>query len=470
MGRQIPLIHALKALDLLILLVWFGASVVLSSGEAVEPSLTSFLALRFSLANILLFGAFALLWHLTLAAARLYDSTRVPAPWAEALAIAKATAVGAGIWLVLGALFDVSFLSLEFLLVFWLGAAGLSIGGRLLIALARKGFGPLQLASRRILIVGVNPRSLRLARALESESSHGYELLGFADDASMASYPLVAETKELPEYLRSTPVDEVLICLPLKSRYEAISRAVAACEQQGIMARVLADLFDSQLANSEIEQLGSQSLITLYPHTIVGIQGALKRSLDFAISAVLMVFLLPVFFVVACLIKLSSRGPVFFRQERLGLNKKRFEMLKFRTMVDGAEHQQAELEHLNEADGPVFKINHDPRITPVGRFLRRTSFDELPQFINVIKGEMSLVGPRPLPVRDYEGFSEDWHRRRFSVRPGISGLWQINGRSSISFQKWMELDLQYINEWSLMLDLKVLLKTVPAVIRGTGAA
>jgi hypothetical protein len=143
---------------------------------------------------------------------------------------------------------------------------------------------------------------------------------------------------------------------------------------------------------------------------------------------------------------------------------------KFRTMVVGAEQKQAELEHLNEVAGPVFKIKCDPRVTLVGRFLRKTSIDELPQLFNVLKGEMSLVGPRPLPVRDYEGFDQDWHRRRFSVRPGLTCLWQISGRSSIAFDKWMELDMQYIDEWSLWLDLKILAGTIPAALKGAGAA
>jgi lipopolysaccharide/colanic/teichoic acid biosynthesis glycosyltransferase len=179
--------------------------------------------------------------------------------------------------------------------------------------------------------------------------------------------------------------------------------------------------------------------------------------------------LAPLFVVVAVIIKLTSEGPIFFTQERLGLNKRRFRICKFRTMVAGAEKKQAELEHLNEVAGPVFKIKRDPRVTLVGRFLRKTSIDELPQLFNVLKGEMSLVGPRPLPVRDYEGFDQDWHRRRFSVRPGLTCLWQISGRSSISFDKWMELDMQYIDEWSLWLDLKILVGTIPAVLRGAGA-
>jgi lipopolysaccharide/colanic/teichoic acid biosynthesis glycosyltransferase len=182
------------------------------------------------------------------------------------------------------------------------------------------------------------------------------------------------------------------------------------------------------------------------------------------------VMLLPLFGIIAALIKLSSEGPVFFIQERVGLNKRKFRIYKFRTMVPNAEQLMAQLEQENEISGPVFKIKKDPRITSIGRLLRSTSIDELPQLFNVLKGDMSLVGPRPLPLRDYEGFSDDWQRRRFSVRPGITCLWQVNGRSSIPFEQWMKLDLQYMDEWSLWLDLKILARTIPAVLKGSGAA
>jgi exopolysaccharide biosynthesis polyprenyl glycosylphosphotransferase len=195
-----------------------------------------------------------------------------------------------------------------------------------------------------------------------------------------------------------------------------------------------------------------------------------KRLIDILGAYVLLACLAPLFLVAAIAIKLTSPGPVFFIQERVGRGKRRFRLYKFRTMVADAEQKQADLEALNEAGGPVFKIKDDPRITPVGHILRKLSIDELPQLWNVLRGDMSLVGPRPLPVRAYNGFSEDWQRRRFSVRPGITCLWQINGRSSVPFEKWMELDMRYIDEWSLWLDLKILLKTVPAVLRGSGAA
>jgi lipopolysaccharide/colanic/teichoic acid biosynthesis glycosyltransferase len=167
---------------------------------------------------------------------------------------------------------------------------------------------------------------------------------------------------------------------------------------------------------------------------------------------------------------MTSPGSVFFRQTRVGLNKRQFTIYKFRTMVENAERLQEELLSMNEMTGPVFKITKDPRITPLGRILRKTSIDELPQLVNVLKGDMSLVGPRAMSLRDYQRFDQDWQRRRFSVKPGITCLWQIRGRNSVPFQKWMELDMQYIDEWSLWLDLTILVRTVPAVLRGTGAA
>jgi exopolysaccharide biosynthesis polyprenyl glycosylphosphotransferase len=285
----------------------------------------------------------------------------------------------------------------------------------------------------------------------------------------MEGFPLVSTLVELPDYLRKTAIDEVIVCLPIKSQFDRIVEIVNRCEEQGIMVRVVADILADSVSHSSIDQVGGNALVSLHPHAINGSGASVKRLIDLAGAGLLITFLIPVFAVAATVVTLSSSGPVFFRQDRLGLNKKIFKMIKFRTMVADASTRQSELEDLNEASGPVFKIGNDPRITRVGRFLRRTSIDELPQLINVLRGEMSLVGPRPLPVRDYEGFSEDWHRRRFSVRPGISGLWQVAGRSNLPFDQWMELDLKYINEWSLALDFKVLLRTLPAVVKGTGA-
>jgi exopolysaccharide biosynthesis polyprenyl glycosylphosphotransferase len=196
----------------------------------------------------------------------------------------------------------------------------------------------------------------------------------------------------------------------------------------------------------------------------------LKRALDIAGSLFGILLLSPLFLIVAILIKATSKGPVFFRQERYGLNKRTFFIYKFRSMVQDAEATQVKFEHLNQNSGPVFKIFADPRVTKVGAFLRKTSIDELPQLFNVLKGEMSLVGPRPLNLRDVGKFSEAWLMRRFSVKPGLTCIWQVSGRSNISFDRWIALDLHYIDHWSLLLDMKILAMTFPAVLKGRGAA
>jgi exopolysaccharide biosynthesis polyprenyl glycosylphosphotransferase len=329
---------------------------------------------------------------------------------------------------------------------------------------------------RKVLIVGANARSLDLAKVIRSRKSLGFEVLGFVDTTSehapgleAAGFTRVAALSEFRDYLAKTVVDEVLICLPTKSQFDEVARVLEACEEQGVMVGVLRDLFPGRLDYSRVLQFSDHTIISVYPHGIYGGRAAIKRSFDLFVSLLLLAALSPVFLAIALLIKLGDPGPIFFSQERVGLNKKRFRMLKFRTMVPNAEARQRELEAMNEAQGPAFKIKHDPRVTRLGRILRRLSLDELPQLINVVRGEMSLVGPRPLPVRDYEGFSEDWHRRRLSVRPGMTGLWQVYSRDHQAFDEWMKLDLEYIDRWSLLLDVKVMLFTLPAMLRGSGA-
>jgi exopolysaccharide biosynthesis polyprenyl glycosylphosphotransferase len=284
-------------------------------------------------------------------------------------------------------------------------------------------------------------------------------------------YRKVCDLDNLPAFLRQSVVDEVIMGLPLKSRYLQASQVAALCEEQGIVVRFPSSIFDLKLARMRAEEFDGDSLITLLTGGMSESgPTVIKRAMDIAVSTFLILLLSPVFLLVAALIKLTSPGPVFFVQKRMGVNKRIFAMCKFRTMVPDAERRMADIAHLNEVSGPVFKIKNDPRITKLGRLLRKTSIDELPQLFNVWKGDMSLVGPRPLPVRDYEGFDQDWQRRRFSVRPGITCLWQVAGRSSISFEKWMELDMEYIDQWSIWLDLQILARTIPAVLRGTGAA
>jgi len=283
-------------------------------------------------------------------------------------------------------------------------------------------------------------------------------------------FQLASSYAGLNDFLRSNVVDEVTIFLPLGSFYAHCLSVADLCRQHGIIMRFNSDVFGIKALQSRAEEFGGDQFIATFTPVGEGWPAIFKRAFDVTVSALLLILLSPILIAAAIAIKLTSPGPIFFLQERVGLNKRKFKIFKLRTMVHNAERLIAALEKYNEASGPVFKIKDDPRITPIGKFLRRSSIDELPQLLNVLKGDMSLVGPRPLPVRDYKGFNEDWQRRRFSVRPGITCLWQVNGRSAISFDQWMLLDLQYMDEWSLWLDFKILVKTVPAVFRGAGAA
>lgn len=289
------------------------------------------------------------------------------------------------------------------------------------------------------------------------------------DTAASISAPTPTIISELQSLLTTDPVDEVFISLPMDRYGYLIESIVQLCQEQGIVVRVQPDLSVRTLANSYVGEFNGIPLVTVRSVPRDGWPLLIKRLIDIVGSAVLLLALAPLLIVVALLIKADSPGPILFRQERVGLNKRRFELLKFRTMVVGANQQQQGLEELNEAKGPVFKIKDDPRITRLGRFLRRYSIDELPQLFNVLNGDMSLVGPRPLPVRDVERINVQWHKRRFSVKPGITCLWQVNGRSDVSFDRWVQMDLEYIDRWCLGLDVKILVKTVPVVLGGHGS-
>lgn len=328
---------------------------------------------------------------------------------------------------------------------------------------------------RNILIVGTNHRSDNFARDIASHPEWGYRVQGFIDEQwwqgrTSEFGPLLGGFDVIPAVLRTLSVDEVIVTLPLASFYQQIAEIVATCRHHGIAVHSIGTFFDQEGARRATLLTGPLGSITLHDESWDARASMIKRVADIVISAILLLMLAPVLLVVAVLIKLTSKGSVFFAQTRLGYGKRPFQILKFRTMVQNAEQLIKQVEHLNETQGPTFKLKNDPRITPLGKFLRKTSLDELPQLINVLVGDMSLVGPRPLPLRDYQGFSQDWHRRRFSVKPGITCLWQVMGRSSIGFDEWMALDMRYIDQWSVWLDIKILFQTIPAVFRGSGAA
>jgi len=469
------LARALKINDVVLMFFCFALTAVARTPDFNIATIREFLGFRISVGNFIILGAFGVIWHVLFSVFRMYEGSLLSNDYRKAIDILKATSIGTIAIATLAMPLKISFIDVRFLVIFWVSVVILTFCGRLIAKELLVRYNRKEENLRSILIVGANTRAVHLARRIETEQELGHRLIGFVDDTTIHApyfvvlgYHLVAKYKELADYLGKTSIDEVLVCLPVKSRFEDISDVVSICEEQGIAVGVLRDPFKLHEATSKIRRLDEHTIITVRPHAIDGGHAATRRVLDVLISAALIVLFLPVFIVTALLIKLASPGTVIFLQERVGLNKKNFRMLKFRTMVVEAEQQQAALEQFNEAAGPAFKITSDPRITRIGKFLRQYSIDEIPQLINVLKGDMSLVGPRPLPLRDYAGFSEDWHRRRLSVHPGITGLWQVNGRDHRSFDEWMELDLEYIDRWSLWLDLQIMLKTVPAVLRGSG--
>jgi exopolysaccharide biosynthesis polyprenyl glycosylphosphotransferase len=301
-------------------------------------------------------------------------------------------------------------------------------------------------------------------------------VLGYVDsDPAFANgefngAPWMGTVEELPRILANEVIDEVAIALPIKSQYMQIEAAVMLLEEQGITTHLLSDLFPQKLARSQPTDFDGVPIVSLHSAPLFSWRTEAKRIFDFVSAALLLLISAPVLILVAVAIKLESEGPVFFVQDRVGLNKRRFRMLKFRTMQRDAEARMKDIEHLNEKTGPIFKIRNDPRVTSIGRWLRRTSIDELPQLVNVLLGDMSIVGPRPLSVRDALRMEEAWQKRRFSVKPGLTCLWQVSGRSNLSFDQWMQLDLQYIDTWSLELDARILLRTIPAILLAKGAS
>jgi exopolysaccharide biosynthesis polyprenyl glycosylphosphotransferase len=360
------------------------------------------------------------------------------------------------------------------LLLLYTGIAAVGLWGvrTLLLAWLRRRRG--ERWSYVAIVVGTDERAERLIASLRQYPEAGWLVRGClsvnpADEIrSVGGVPVIGALQDLPDLLqKDVVVDEVFFAVSADC-LDRLTDALEACENLGVDARVLVDLYRPAHAHSFVEELFALPFYGVSPSLTR--QGALaaKRVIDILGASVLLILTLPVLLVVAVLIRVSSRGPVIFRQVRSGFHGRAFEMYKLRTMVADAEHRRDELLHLNEMDGPVFKIANDPRRTRLGRLIRRYSVDELPQLINVLKGEMSLVGPRPLPLYEASRI-KGVQRRRLAMRPGLSGLWQTRGRSMVDFDEWMRMDLEYVDRWSLALDLRILLATIPVVLSGSGA-
>lgn len=436
--------------------------------------LADFPLLQTSWSAIILTLLFMILWSNLLSFFGLYQYGALFAGEGRWKDILKAATAAVMVLLLTASVFHLGQLDATFLAVFWASAIAGSLACRRLV---RK-----QIAERsdirvkeRVLVVGTNTRAIDYARNILSKPE-SYTLLGFVDDKLHGTCELlpggcalVTDFASLPDFLRRNVVDEVAICLPMKSLYDMASQIVATCGEQGISVVIYTKLFEVENPGIARRRFNTDLIMRVFSSHVDENALLVKRAMDLVGASILLLLVSPILLAAAIAVKLDSPGPALFVQKRVGYNKRLFDCYKLRTMRQDAEAMQEQLEDQNISGGSTFKIPDDPRVTRLGRFLRKSSIDELPQLFNVVLGDMSLVGPRPLPVRDWERFQKDWPRRRFSVRPGITCLWQISGRNRIGFERWMELDMEYIDNWSLWLDITILLRTIPAVFNREGA-
>jgi exopolysaccharide biosynthesis polyprenyl glycosylphosphotransferase len=354
----------------------------------------------------------------------------------------------------------------------WISVIVVLCIGRMIVSgvagmLYRMGFG-----ETRVLVVGSGRLGKMIMQCLAASPNLGFSVVGFLHDLSEAPgdfgrFRMLGTIDDIGMVIRSMQVDEVIIALPSHMHKQAI-RSVKLCERLGASFKLIPDLYELNLSRIDMEAIEGIPLIGIKQKSLNRAQRIVTRMVDISVSLAALIIGSPIYLLIALAVKLSSSGPIIYKQERVGLNEKHFFMYKFRSMYKDADQRLAQLLQQNEAQGPIFKMRADPRVTAVGRFLRRTSLDEIPQFINVLKGEMSLVGPRPPLPREVAQY-EEWQKGRLSIKPGCTGLWQVRGRSNISFDEGVLMDLYYIDNWSLNLYFQILMRTLPAVLFSRGA-
>ncbi|MCL2178111.1 MAG: sugar transferase [Proteobacteria bacterium] len=446
-------------LNLVVDLLWLFGALALSLWGRMVPSLFTFVSVGFALVFVWLFGSIFL---------RYYDSAADRALLDDLALLSLLSLCCTVFLLVLDSLMrDESAFPhvLPFTFIYW----PVSL---VICALIRRVVAKREAPIDEVLIIGVGPMGRITSEDIQKRGRrHVVGFLYFRDESLLDNLKgaILGQASDLEAILQTVAVGEVYISGNTLRHGQEMQEAIRVCERFGLPFALPAYSFRLDRARPIAAKLLSDGYIHYISIVMKPVQMAFKRVYDIACSFLALVMLSPLLFTVALLVKLTSRGPIFFKQVRVGFQGKKFNMLKFRSMVIDAEALKASLAHMNEQTGPVFKMKNDPRVTAIGRFIRRYSIDELPQLINVLRGDMSIVGPRP-PVPPEVAEYESWQRRRLSVRPGLTCLWQVSGRNQISFEEWMYLDMQYIDHWSLKNDINLILKTIPVVLTGKGAS
>ncbi len=430
--------------------------------------------LYFTRKNVALVGFYLAGWITALTFVGAYKDLRTQT---LASSIVHIVSAGAFALLTVGTpifLFKMVLTSRLFIATLWIVTVSLLVvmrllANRMLDYLHTRGYNHVNL-----LIVGTGKRARDFIRTVRSHANWGLTIVGLIDDdhgmfgKEVEGYRVLGRLQDIPFIIHRKVIDRVIFVVP-RLWLNRIDEAILACEREGIPTSISMDLYNLRIATVRQTDFSGFPLLEFETFTARTWQLFAKRMIDLAFATFLLLVLAPVFLLIALAIKLSSPGPVFFKQPRCGLNGRTFTLYKFRSMVVNAEMKRRELEKMNEMEGPVFKIKRDPRITVCGRILRKTSLDELPQLFNVLMGDMSFVGPRPPLAVEVELYKH-WQRRRLSLKPGLTCIWQVSGRNKIGFEKWMEMDMEYIDNWSLWLDFKIMAKTVFVVLFGYGAS
>jgi len=422
----------------------------------------------FNILPVILFS-----WWAALASSGLYESFRRKSFFEIVWGIIKSAFFVMIAFSTIQFIFKLEFISRAFIVLFFFTSCLFLITERLFIVsffryARKKGYN-----YKNILIVGTGQRAENFIKLVHNHSEWGLHITGLIDaDKNMLGKDVSGEKvigmlEDIPKILHEKVIDEVMFIVP-RLWLSIIEKSLLACEIEGVKTNIAADFFNMNIARSVSSEIEGMPLLSFQTTAGEEWQLLLKRLFDIIMALSGIILSLPIFVTLVVMIRFLSRGPAIFKQLRSGLNGRKFVMYKFRTMVEGAEARRGELEKFNSMNGPAFKMRNDPRVTRFGAFLRRSSLDELPQLFNVLKGEMSIVGPRPPLPSEIDKY-EVWQRRRLSMKPGLTCLWQANGRNNVDFEKWMKLDLEYIDGWSMGLDFKILLKTIPAVLFSKGA-